>query len=1165
MRKNYFILALLLTVCTTGLFGQGTQVEFGKNRVQYHDFFDEWSQYESDNFVAYWYGRSRNIGQSVIQMAEYDFTEIQRILEHRLNQKVEIIVYTDLTDLKQSNIGTEEIFTNTGGQTKIVGNIMFVYFNGDHNHLRRQIREGIAQVYLNAMLFGANIQEIVQNAVMLNLPAWFKGGLVNYIGEPWNTTHDNRLKDLVLDEEFEDFKKLSDLHPNLAGHSLWHFIGVRYGRSTVSNLLYLTRINRSVESGFLYVLGNSYESILQEWAAFYTGRYQRDEASRRTPGGEVFTPKNRKELPITQLKLSPDGTRLVYVLNNLGKYKVYLHDLTKNKRKRIFKEGFKNNFQTTDLNYPLLAWNPTSSQLAMIYEKRDDIIFRTYDIFTEKIEEQPLAERYQRVYSIDYIDPFQLVFSAAANGHSDIYLYNPRTRQSQRITNDYYDDLDAKYVEVRGDRGILFTSNRTDTLLENRSLDTILPINNFDLYYYNLDKDLKELVRVTNTPLANERQPMAIDSSYFGYLSDRRGIYNREVARLEDFIHHYEQKVLLTDGTEIVMHADSTLEKLDTALIDTVEIYPVVRTRAIAHINSNVDRNILTQHSATEAGKIIQAIARNGQQVIRMRSVDPDSVFSPIPTVFHRSRIALIRDLSRAIGSDVSERLQELLDQVDAPTTPEQSTPPSAQDTVPKVTEDPQFFQSEFGNPPEPLTQKLEEQESGLGEIMQEENVSILPPIASFDFPASEEVNTKEVYKFRSAGIIPYRLQFRADFVTTQLDNSLLFEGFNNFAANPDGVFNPPPPGILLKATVQDIFEDYEIVGGIRIPTSFDGAEYFVTFNNRKKRLDKRYSVYMRRQRQNNSLAPSRSLQRQESVILLGQYGVRYPLDVFRSLRATATLRQDRITQLATDVRSFNEPANNSQRAGLRLEYVFDNSFERAINLRNGSRYKFFAETFKKFSVNTNDGLDVSFDDGFMTVVGLDARHYQPILKHSVFAARLAAATSFGSERILYFMGGVNNWLFPAQNNDISLPPGDYAFQALATNMRGFRIGIRNGNSFAVANAELRVPIFKYLSRRLNSPFLENFQVVGFFDVGTAWAGSDPYREDNPLNTSTIVEGNDNIEVTINYFRDPLIAGYGVGARTMLFGYFVRVDYAWGVETQIVQDPRLYISFGLDF
>ena len=43
------------------------------------------------------------------------------------------------------------------------------------------------------------------------------------------------------------------------------------------------------------------------------------------------------------------------------------------------------------------------------------------------------------------------------------------------------------------------------------------------------------------------------------------------------------------------------------------------------------------------------------------------------------------------------------------------------------------------------------------------------------------------------------------------------------------------------------------------------------------------------------------------------------------------------------------------------------------------------------------------------------------------------------------------------------------------------------------------------------------------------------------------------------------MAGYGLGLRTMLFGYFIRVDYAWGIETRIVQDPGLYISLGMDF
>jgi outer membrane protein assembly factor BamA len=132
--------------------------------------------------------------------------------------------------------------------------------------------------------------------------------------------------------------------------------------------------------------------------------------------------------------------------------------------------------------------------------------------------------------------------------------------------------------------------------------------------------------------------------------------------------------------------------------------------------------------------------------------------------------------------------------------------------------------------------------------------------------------------------------------------------------------------------------------------------------------------------------------------------------------------------------------------------------------------------------------------------------------------------------------------------------------------MRGFRPNIRNGTSFAVFNAELRVPIFKYFSKRVRSSFLRNFQVVGFFDAGTAWHGLTPYSDKNPLNSREETIGDtDIITVNINYFKDPLILGYGAGVRSVLFGYFIKLDYAWGIETRQVQDPIFYLSLGTDF
>jgi len=100
-----------------------------------------------------------------------------------------------------------------------------------------------------------------------------------------------------------------------------------------------------------------------------------------------------------------------------------------------------------------------------------------------------------------------------------------------------------------------------------------------------------------------------------------------------------------------------------------------------------------------------------------------------------------------------------------------------------------------------------------------------------------------------------------------------------------------------------------------------------------------------------------------------------------------------------------------------------------------------------------------------MTVLGIDARHYQRLDKRSILAMRFAAATSFGSENILYTLGGVDGWLFPSFNTEIDYPSDEkFAYQTLANNVRGFKSNIRNGSSYALFNAELRIPIVTYFS-----------------------------------------------------------------------------------------------------
>jgi hypothetical protein len=198
-------------------------------------------------------------------------------------------------------------------------------------------------------------------------------------------------------------------------------------------------------------------------------------------------------------------------------------------------------------------------------------------------------------------------------------------------------------------------------------------------------------------------------------------------------------------------------------------------------------------------------------------------------------------------------------------------------------------------------------------------------------------------------------------------------------------------------------------------------------------------------------------------------------------------------------------------------------------------------------------------------VVGVDFRHYIKVHRTIIWANRFAASTSFGDNKLIYYLGGVDNWVSP--KFDVSTPidySQNYIYQTLATNLRGFNQNIRNGNSFALISSEIRIPVFRYFANRpLKSDFLNNFQIVGFGDIGTAWTGLNPYSIENSLFTRIIQRPP--LLVTVELQKEPIVGGFGFGLRSRIFGYFLRGDIAWGVEDWEVLPSKFYFSLCLDF
>ena len=284
-----------------------------------------------------------------------------------------------------------------------------------------------------------------------------------------------------------------------------------------------------------------------------------------------------------------------------------------------------------------------------------------------------------------------------------------------------------------------------------------------------------------------------------------------------------------------------------------------------------------------------------------------------------------------------------------------------------------------------------------------------------------------------------------------------------------------------------------------------------------------------------------------------------YPFDEFRHFNAYTALRHDRYDYLSTMPQTLNAKAEKETWGILRAELVQDNTRNPGLNIYKGLRGKVFVE-FQQLA------QDRSHYFGF---VGCDIRHYYPIWKNIIWANRFASSASFGKDKMLYYLGGVDAWWLGGGTKFNSSNPVNnasaYAFQTLATNLRGFSYNARNGSNYAVINSEIRFPLFSSFRKiPIKNNWAKNFQLIFFGDVGSAWVGPSPLSDQAKLSfTDKIVR--EPVTVEVNYFRNPIIGGYGWGMRTTWFGYYVRLDFARGVENGKVLPRMTYISLSTDF
>ena len=1062
----------------------------------------DWSYFASENFEVYYYGKSENLAKKTIDYIESEFSRITETIGYFPFAKTRVFLYNSVSDRQQSNIGVRGRDFTVGGETNFIKSQLELAYTGDFASFKKKTVFSITDMLIQEMLYGGNIAEMFQTSFSTPIPIWFTAGISSYVANGWSKESDDAARDFVDNNALNKFVKLGPEMNVFLGQSIWNFITQRYGQRSISNVLNLARIIRNEENSIERTLGIPYGQFLLEWRAYYTGFATAMEQDNEVPNADfIISGRNRKDVTFTDIKFNPTGDHFAYAALDDGRFDIQVVDTKSQKINTVYKAGLRLINQEIDPNYPLLSW-VDSTTLGVIYSE-EGVNVLVAKRLGAKGEQKIIIPLLSNIQSFEFKDGGRVaVMTGDINGISDVFVYNLVRGQVRRITDDNFDERDVTYVS--GTNEIIFSSNRSTDSVFVSGPDKLAEVesNQFNLFTYDLDFPDSSFGKLTNA-LATNLKPLAPNSIDVFYVSDQQGVNN---------IFRYNRSD--TISTQVSNFSYS---------VKDYTYNPKSQTLAFVSITDGRESVFYQNFDATSS---------------KFSSVTPRRALEVSKVLAERRKARI------ASNPALLDSIQKELVQI--------STKPPEQklDSLKEGAINTENYQFRSESKVDTRDYQFEKPEDD-------------PTVAGRSFLS---IYQNSEAKKGVQGPYPYENRFQTDNLVT----SFLIDEIRSWS-------------ILAEIQMSDYLENHRFSGGLEFGSNLNrGYEVFAEYEYLKERIDLRAKYY-----RNSLVALNRQAFLDQRFNLdRFELGMSYPIS--QTLRATATpfYTQTRfidrdfrllIPITAVNPQRFNEEANQSASyLGLAGSLIFDNSIVVGTNLHEGTRAKISVDMYGKLNANAR-----SFNN-----IEIDIRHYQKINKGIYLAAKFYLGSYFGDAPKKYFLGGVDNWL--GASTDVGDPlTDDLAFQPLFntvinntgvnanksdilfdkfTNLRGYNYNTFQGSNVMTFSAEVRFPINQLLQNsELKSNFLRNLQFVGFYDIGSAWDDLSPFEDRNNQNIEEISTDGSPFSAVINNFNNPWLQSTGVGLRTMILGFFGKIEMAFPIQNFSVQKPRFQVAMGYDF
>jgi len=1086
------ILVLFLASSSISL-AQFDQERFGKNRIQHKEL--DWFFYSSNNFEVYYYDRGGANAKMAIEYLESEFDKLTQMIGYVAYTKPKIYIYNSPEEALQSNLNLNSQKYTEDGQTKFTRLIAEVSYKGRVDQFKEDIIYSTSKVIIREMLYGASVADAFQANLVNDFPQWYTDGAALYLAKGWSREMDDFIRTYLKENKNPKILNLTGIEAGLVGQSIWNYISEKYGRRYVSSILNLSRINRNEENSIANTIGVNAKVFFDDWKNYYLKINEPVYASFKnvSPESALAKTSSRVDGAISDVKFSPDGLLLGYVLNNSGKFKVIVRDLSSGSEQTIFQGGASYDELTPNLSSPIIAWRD-SANLAIASFKRGFTTLRLRSIDGTN-QDKIFLRNITQILSLDFNESGRnMVLSAISNGKTDIYSLNVRG-QGKRLTNDIFDDLNPTFLN---DSVIVYASNYIelpDSVLTATPDINILP-NQYNLFKMEVLKDTTILTKLTNSNSKNTHS-RKVNSNTLLFLSDLSGITNL---------------MRFNIGNQV----SSQISAFDKS----IEVYDV----------------------SSRMNKIAYALRSGKESHLYVEGYSGVDQFTPSTP---RIQLAQAKDLNERLAA------RRLLEQrtsaaLPSPPAPEVEKPQIDPDTTitnktSSINLDRLRFESKKGINTENYTFDTVPQFQNPSEIIK---------------PEQSRTNLLESFRRQSLQkrvTGPRRME--PQFFTNNINTRFVVDPLRGF-------------GINLNGKMTDILDNHIFSGGIMTALDFNsGGDVWFEYEYLKSRLDFRGRFDRRTIRVSEN-----DISFQKYVLSQVEAGVSYPLNVNSRIYVAPLITKTQYFNLNSDSLIFGQvPEQNRLDVnyfGGKAEFVFDRTEPMGLYSYTGMKAKI---GFMHYQGLNNKAR--SFSNFY-----LDLRNYQKIHKNITLASKLYVGSFMGNNPQNYLVGGMDNWLFnefynPPSNrpepSPIRNPAGNENSNILFADfvdLRGFDYDEIRGRNVITFTTELRIPLFSYLTRgNITSNFVRNFQLVGFYDIGSAWNDFAPWERVNDQNTEVINTAGSPFVIVLNNFNNPWLQSYGAGLRTVLMNYYVKFDVARPIRNYETEDLRFYFTLGYNF